>query len=93
MLPKESKQRVGSHFCQGIVERLEQEMTIRRTSLVVQWLRLHTPNAGGTGSILGQGTKIPYAVGAAIKKKKKRKNLTSKMRKYRNKENQSNKTK
>ena len=28
-----------------------------RTSLVVQWLRLNTPNAGGSGSILGQGTR------------------------------------
>ncbi|TEA24199.1 hypothetical protein DBR06_SOUSAS17310001, partial [Sousa chinensis] len=26
-------------------------------SLVVQWLRLHTPNAGGPGSIPGQGTR------------------------------------
>ncbi|TEA30592.1 hypothetical protein DBR06_SOUSAS4110027, partial [Sousa chinensis] len=26
-------------------------------SLVVQWLRLHTPNAGGSGSIPGQGTR------------------------------------
>ena len=26
------------------------------TSLVVQWLRLHAPNAGGLGSIPGQGT-------------------------------------
>ena len=26
------------------------------TSLVVQWLRLYCPNAGGPGSILGQGT-------------------------------------
>ena len=32
------------------------------TSLVVQWLRLHASNAGGTGSIPGQGTKIPHAV-------------------------------
>lgn len=31
------------------------------TSLVDQGLRLHTSNAGGTDSILGQGTKIPYA--------------------------------
>ena len=31
------------------------------TSLVVQWLRLHTPNAGGLGSIPGLGTKIPQA--------------------------------
>ena len=29
------------------------------TSLVVQWLRLHTSTAGGTGSIPGLGTKIP----------------------------------
>ena len=27
------------------------------TSLVVQWLRLCTPNAGGSGSIPGQGTR------------------------------------
>ena len=26
------------------------------TSVVVQWLRLRTPNAGGWGSIPGQGT-------------------------------------
>ena len=29
------------------------------TSVVVQWLELHASTAGGTGSILGQGTKIP----------------------------------
>ena len=27
------------------------------TSLVVQWVRLHAPNAGGPGSIPGQGTR------------------------------------
>ncbi|TEA36862.1 hypothetical protein DBR06_SOUSAS44310005, partial [Sousa chinensis] len=26
-------------------------------SLVVQWIRLHAPNAGGTGLIPGQGTR------------------------------------
>ena len=31
------------------------------TSLVVQWLRLCTPNAGHVGSIPGWGTKIPRA--------------------------------
>ena len=31
------------------------------TSLVVQWLRLCAPNAGGPGSVLGQGTKISHA--------------------------------
>ena len=32
--------------------------TSAQTSLVVQWLRLHTPKAGGPGSIPGQGTKF-----------------------------------
>ena len=32
-----------------------------RTSLAVQWLRLHTSNAGGAGLIPGRGTKIPHA--------------------------------
>ena len=27
------------------------------TSLVAQWLRLHAPNAGGLGSIPGQGAR------------------------------------
>ena len=30
---------------------------IREPSLVVQWLRLHSPNAGGPGSIPGQRTR------------------------------------
>ena len=29
----------------------------KESSLVVQWLRLHAPNAGGLGSISGQGTR------------------------------------
>ena len=34
----------------------------RGTSLVIQWvIRAHASTAGGTGSIPGQGTKIPYA--------------------------------
>ena len=32
-----------------------------KTSLIVQWLRLGVPNAGGPGLILGQGTKISHA--------------------------------
>ena len=32
-----------------------------RTSLVVQWLRLHTSKAGGTSLILGWGAKILHA--------------------------------
>ena len=31
------------------------------TSLVVQWLRLHTSTAGGAGLAPGQGTMIPHA--------------------------------
>ena len=41
------------------------------TSLVVQWLRLHASNARGTGSILGQGTKIPHALLHGQENKKK----------------------
>ena len=43
----------------------ETEITLkcksRRTSLVVQWLRLYTSNSGGSGSIPGRATKIPHA--------------------------------
>ena len=42
------------------------------TSLAVQWLRLCASNAGGAGSIPGQGTKIPHA--AAWPKKQTNKN-------------------
>ena len=40
------------------------------TSLVVQWLRLHASNARSTGSIPGQGTKIPHATRCGQKTKK-----------------------
>lgn len=30
------------------------------TSVVVQWLRLHTSTTGGVSSTLGWGTKIPH---------------------------------
>ena len=36
-------------------------LKIQGTSLVVQWLRLRASTAGGTGLILGWGTKIPHA--------------------------------
>ena len=42
----------------------------RGASLVVQWVRLQAPNAGGLGSILGGGTKIPLAVHMAWEEKK-----------------------
>ena len=32
------------------------KIAILGASLVVQWLRLHSPNAGGPGLISGQGT-------------------------------------
>ena len=35
---------------------------LHRTSLVIQWLGLHTSNAGGTGLIPGQGTQNQQAV-------------------------------
>ena len=35
---------------------------ISRTSLVVQWLRLHVSNAGGMGLIPGWRTKMLHAV-------------------------------
>ena len=41
---------------------------------MVQWVGLHTSTAGGTGSIPGQGTKIPHA----SQTKKKKNMLTSK---------------
>ena len=37
-------------------ETLSQKVLLR-TSLVDQWLRLHTPKAGGPGFIPGQGTR------------------------------------
>ena len=40
-------------------------------SLVVQWLGLHASNAGGTGSLPGQGAKSPHATRSTTKKKKK----------------------
>ena len=39
-------------------------------SLAAQWLGLHAPSAGGTGSIPGRGTKIPRAAQHGQKKKK-----------------------
>ena len=33
------------------------------TSLVTQWLRLHTASTRGAGSLPGQGTRIPHVTG------------------------------
>ena len=38
--------------------------------MVVQGLKLHASNAGGSGSVLGQGTKIPHANRYSKKKTK-----------------------
>ena len=43
---------------------------MRGTSLVAQWLRLHSSNAGGMGSISSWRTKSPQAVWCSQKKKK-----------------------
>ena len=50
---------------------------------MVQWLRLHTDNAGILGSISGQGTNIPHALHTTevFKKKKKQANKTQKISK------------
>ena len=40
--------------------------------MVIQWLRLLTPIAGGMGSIPSWGTRISHAAQAQPKKKKKR---------------------
>ena len=39
--------------------------------MVVQWLRLHVPNAGGKGSIPSRGTKTLHATWYGQKKKKR----------------------
>ena len=47
---------------QGGKEEIKRE--IRKylgTSLVIQWVKLHTRNAGGLGSISDQGTRSPHA--------------------------------
>ena len=43
---------------------------------MVQRLRLRTPNAGGTGLIPGQGTKIPHAAQRSQQQQKKFNGIT-----------------
>ena len=46
------------NFCSRFFWAKEQSIfSLLRTSLVVQWLRLHIPNAGGLGLIPGQGSR------------------------------------
>ena len=51
---------------------LQQNKKGRRTSLAVQWLKLHASAAWGTSLIPAQGTKIPHALGHGQKKKRER---------------------
>ena len=44
---------------------------LKRTFLVVQWLRLHVPTAGFVGSVPGWGIKIPHAVKCGTPSKKR----------------------
>ena len=61
---KEGKKGMSGETKGGAREERERELWIQEektktggTSLVVQWLRLHAPNAGGLGSIPDQGTR------------------------------------
>ena len=56
----------SSKFTESIKKQL-------RTSLEVPWLRLQASDAGGVGSIPGQGTKIPHATPCSMAKKKNKK--------------------
>ena len=55
----------------------KQNKNEKGTSLAVQWLRLSVFTAQGTGSILGQGTKNPFAAWCSQKSKKQTKRLSS----------------
>ena len=50
-----------------------QKLGFVRTSLEVQWLRICASIAGGTGSIPGQGTKIPRAARRGQKRERRHK--------------------
>ena len=77
----DARSRMNSdHICnpttshgQGQAYFLFQKLSLLGTPLVVQWLRLHTPNAGGTGLIPGRATKILHATWRGQKKKKEKK--------------------
>ena len=43
-------------YCNGYIPKDELKTQQAATSLVVQWLRVHAPYAGGPGSIPGQRT-------------------------------------
>ena len=47
-------------------------ISLSRNSLAVQWLGFHANTTGSTGSVPGQGTKMPHAVHPSQKKKEKK---------------------
>ena len=57
-LPSTGSHRVGHdwHDLVAAAADMSSRLSILRTSLVVQWLRLHASNVGGLGLIPGQGT-------------------------------------
>ena len=63
---------IGSAFESHHIDKLNEtaQKVDSGTSLVVQWLRCHTPNAGCVGFIPGWGTKILYVTWPKKKKKK-----------------------
>ena len=61
----------GSSDGNGKKEKIESSGS--GTYLVVQQFRLSTSNAGGTGSIPSQGTKILHAIWSSKRKRKKKK--------------------
>ena len=52
---------LGHYFSLSFAEEVSENYKIE-VSLAVQWLRLHTSTAGGTGLIPGQGTEIQTAM-------------------------------
>ena len=61
----------GSRSWRRITSSSQRVRCVDKTSLVVQWLRLHASNARDMGLIPCRGTKIPCASTCSKKKKKK----------------------
>ena len=57
---------VGQRKERDLVQRAKEKKDAERTSLAIQRLRLLTSNAGGSGSIPGQGTKMLHGVAKKI---------------------------
>ena len=61
VLARWGKGRQGLHVKGWWIETKAFAQELQRTSLAVQWLRLHLPVQGDAGSIPSEGTKIPHA--------------------------------